>query len=276
MAEKDVVVVVVLHKQLHPSHLADPLACLPLAPLPTAPVITVPPDEKCRAAAGRAPSSNGRVQGRRCLGGKWAIACTTGHGPLGTRARNRRSAWEGLGRRVTLSSDLRGPRRRRQRQTGRPQQALQSHLADLDGHGHGHGVAEGCVDGGRQASAARCCCCRRCWLAGGPVRPPAPGIQGLAFSSHTLSLNLEGSHREGELCVCQCACACVCVCVCVCRAHKTATSMIHPLLSLQGLVLGRPAGQRASHPSSHAERNPLPLPLPLQGKQHNILKNQKW
>ncbi|KAK0749281.1 hypothetical protein B0T18DRAFT_388904 [Schizothecium vesticola] len=61
----EVVVAVVLHKHLQSAHLADPLAYLPLAPLPTAPVFTVPPDEKCRAAAGRAPSSNGRTSGAR-------------------------------------------------------------------------------------------------------------------------------------------------------------------------------------------------------------------
>jgi len=52
----------------HPPTWRTPLAYLPLAPLPTAPVFTVSPDEKCRAAAGPAPSSNGRVQGTKCLG----------------------------------------------------------------------------------------------------------------------------------------------------------------------------------------------------------------
>lgn len=136
-----------------------PLAAyLPLAPLPTAPVFTVPPDEKCRAAARpgsviKRPGSGDEMFGRGETGP---------YGPLVTKARNRRSAlggtWE---HQVTLSSDLGGPRRRRQRQTGTPRQALQSHLAAGLDMGH-DGVAEGCVDA--KPVQARCCCRRR-WLA---------------------------------------------------------------------------------------------------------------
>lgn len=139
----------VLHKYLHPPTWRIPLppwrrTSIPLAPLPTAPVFTVPPDEKCRAAAAAArpgsvikrPGSGDEMFGRGRMDHRAARRTGPQHGPLVTKARNRRSAlggtWE---HRVTLSSDLGGPRRRRQRQTGTPRQGLQSHPAAGLGHG---------------------------------------------------------------------------------------------------------------------------------------------
>lgn len=191
---------------------------------------------------GRAPSSNGRVQGTKGLGGgNGPSRRRTTDGatrPLVTKARNRRSAlggpWE---HRVTLSSDLGGPRRRRQRQTGTPRQALQSHLAAAAGLDMGHGL--------RRVAWMPSQCSPMLLspsLAGSPVgqcvrRRPAPGIQGLVFFPTTSRSSVEGGPIVRASCVCVCMCVCQCarvVCVCVCRAqdghllHDPSTPVLAP------------------------------------------------
>lgn len=181
---------------------------------------------------GRAPSSNGRVQGTKCLG----EGRTGPHGPLVTKARNRRSALGGTW----------------------------EHLSDTELRPRGPASPSSTADGDTPASLAITSCSSQqawtwgmmglrrvawmpsqCkpdvavavagWLAGGPVRPPpGPGNSGIGFFSSTSRRStMEGGPIVKASCVCVCVCQCAhVVCVCVCRAqghlHDPSTPVLAP------------------------------------------------
>ncbi|KAK1833210.1 hypothetical protein QBC39DRAFT_402317, partial [Podospora conica] len=177
MAAEEVVVVVVLHKYRHPSTWR-----IPWAPYPWRRSPQLPSSQFLRMRSVAQQHRPGSVikrpgSGDKMFGGKWPIACAQRNGPRPTgqesKARNRRSAWEGPWRTSDTELRPRGPASPSSTADG---ETLASLAITSCRHGHGHGVAEGCVDA--KPVQPDVAVAVAAGLAGGPVRPPAPGNPG--------------------------------------------------------------------------------------------------